>query len=96
MLTAGNVGLQLLEEFGCCLYCKMRFLYLKFIFKQNENNMGWQGPTASFIELLIFNCLSAELERLAFEMLCALLLCTLLKHLPVSHRGISERVQKWN
>jgi len=41
-------------------YFKMRFLYLKLIFKQNEKNMGWKGQTTSFAELLIFNCLSAE------------------------------------
>lgn len=54
--------------------------------------MGWQGQTTSFIELLTFNCLYAELKRLAFEILCALLSCALLKHLPVSHRGISKKV----
>lgn len=46
------------------------------------------------MELLIFNCLSAELKRLALEMLYASLSCTLLKHLPVSHTDIDERIQK--
>lgn len=55
-----------------------------------------QGQTTSFTELLIFNCLYAELKRLAFEMLRALLSCALLKHLPVSHRDTSGRVQQWN
>ena len=58
--------------------------------------MGWQGQAASFLELLIFNCLYAELKRLAFEMLRTLLSCALLKHLPISHRDTGERVQKWN
>lgn len=35
--------------------------------------MGWQAQTTSFIELLNFYCLYVELERMAFEMLCALL-----------------------
>lgn len=72
-------------------YSNVRFLYSEIIFKESEKDVGWQGQTISFIQLLNFYCLYVELKRMAFEMLCALLSCTLTFTFPLPEREEAEQ-----
>lgn len=69
----------------------MRFLYSEAIFKESEKDVRWQGQTISFIQLLNFYCLNVELKRMAFEMLCALLSCTVTFPFPLPEREEAEQ-----